>query len=167
MTERQRARFYALTQPAGEGCWEWSAGKDTSGYGQLYVGPRASRKKVGAHRLTWILAHPLSILRPGECICHSCDNPPCYRLDHLFRSTHAGNARDKIRKGRANVPWGEKHLHARLTEAQVYEIRASKELYKALAARFRVSVDHIKDIRRRRRWKNLEEDDLEALFGNN
>lgn len=167
MTERQRGRLYVLIESTGEGCWEWSAGKDTSGYGQLYVGPHASRKKVGAHRLVWMLANPLDTLGPGECICHHCDNPPCCRVDHLFRSTHAGNSRDKIKKGRAGSLWGEAHPHVRLTEANVYEIRDSKERYKVLAARFRVSVDHVNDIKRRLRWRHLEENDLEALFGDN
>ncbi len=113
-----------------------------------------------------MLAHPSSILRPGECICHHCDNPPCCRVDHLFRGSHAANARDKVRKGRQRAPWGVDHPWVRLTEAQVYEIRASKDNRRVLAARFKISMDHVGDIKQRKRWRHLEEEvDLDALFG--
>jgi hypothetical protein len=39
-------------------------------------------------------------LRPGEFACHSCDNPPCVRPDHLFAGNNDINMADMILKGR-------------------------------------------------------------------
>jgi hypothetical protein len=56
--------------------------------------------------------HPLMV-------CHTCDNPPCCRGEHLFKGTQANNLSDMTSKGRRShgqsAGW--------LTSEQVYQIR--------------------------------------------
>lgn len=171
ITRTQRGRFYDRIDSSGETCWLWSAGKDTNGYGQYAVGAGVAYRQVNAHRLAWALENPAVDLESWQFVLHECDNPPCCRLDHLFLGNSFENTRDMMRKGRAkrkpNViqQRGETHYKAKLTEAGVYEIRASTELTRVLAARFGVSGSTINSVRDRRTWRHLEEDDLDALFG--
>jgi hypothetical protein len=83
-------------------CWEWQASRTRRGYGSFNL----NGKMVQAHRfaLEQALGRPLE---PGECACHSCDNPPCCNPLHLWAGTVADNNRDARRKGR--TARGERH----------------------------------------------------------
>lgn len=50
---------------------------------------------------------------------------------------------------------GERHGMARLTAAQVLEMRASRDPQKALAWQYEISVQHVSDILNRRRWRHI------------
>lgn len=83
-------------------------------------------------------------------------------IGHVLRHRswkHAGGARQ------TRVRRGEDARAAILTEDDVYEIRASKETLRVLAARFGVGVTTIWMAKHRKSWKYLPVDDLEALFG--
>jgi hypothetical protein len=77
-----------------DGCWEWSGAKTTAGYGEF---KRHGRHHY-THRASWI-AHNGPI-PAGMFVLHRCDNPPCFRPDHLFLGDDLANTRDKIAKGR-------------------------------------------------------------------
>lgn len=117
--ERFEARFVK-----GDDCWEWAAHKDRKGYGTFEFAGRTQK----AHRV----AHQLYVgkIPDGLCVCHHCDNPGCVRPDHLFLGTIADNNRDcenkgrGVGKGRGAHLFGEKNGRAKLSEAQVIEIRA-------------------------------------------
>ena len=66
------------------------------GYG---VAPRgAGDGSRRAHRVAWFEAN--GPIPDGMEVCHSCDNPPCENVDHLFLGTHRENMHDAIQKGR-------------------------------------------------------------------
>jgi hypothetical protein len=67
-------------------------------------------------------------LRPDEFILHACDNPPCFRVDHLSVGSARDNNADMRAKGRGTPPplnrfEGECHPMAKLSERQVRAIR--------------------------------------------
>ena len=78
-----------------------------------------------AHRLAYHL-NTHNIL-PGKKILHSCDTPACVQPLHLWPGTQADNVADMDAKGRRGTikgqRVGEKNPLAKLTDAQVAEIR--------------------------------------------
>ena len=159
------ARFWAKVNRDGptmlhmeSPCWVWTGAENGRGYGRLGIGD----VWVYAHRHSFILANGPLPEFPGThaaCVLHRCDNPPCVRPDHLFLGTQRENLADMMRKGRANQVRGERTRAARLTDAQVREIRT---LYAAgildgpkLAGRFGVDHSTVYAIINRRTWRHL------------
>lgn len=83
-----------LTTP----CVEWDGARDDDGYGKVRVEGKVER----VHRAVY--AADQGPIPEGMVVLHRCDNPPCYRLDHLRLGTHADNVRDKVSKGRQAGP---------------------------------------------------------------
>lgn len=98
-------------------CWEWTAGKITSGYGSFWLHGR----QVLAHRVAWELVN--GPIPGGLLVCHHCDNPGCVNPSHLFLGSDWDNAADRDAKGRGNMGTGEASLNPKLTDAKVLEIR--------------------------------------------
>jgi len=69
-------RFFAKVNKT-DGCWEWTAGKDSWGYGSFWWQGR----NVGAHR--WSYEYHNGAVPPGLQIDHLCRNRKCVRPDHL------------------------------------------------------------------------------------
>jgi len=87
---------------------------------------------------------------PALIVMHLCDNPPCFRFDHLKLTTMTENQADMATKGRSAR--GSRNGASRLTEEQVLAIRSATSTARELGERFGVSPRHINDIRSRRRW---------------
>ena len=117
MDRKTERRFWAKVHKTDK-CWEWTACKNSTGYGQIRIDGQA----VLAHRLSWEMAHGQEI-PPNMYICHSCDNPGCVRPDHLFLGTPSENLYDSSSKDRNHPHRGEDNIWAKLTNAQVIEIR--------------------------------------------
>ena len=135
-----------------EGCWEWNAYKNSDGYGVIWIIERVQK----AHRVAYQLY--VGEIPEGMCVCHRCDNPSCVNPEHLFLGTNADNVRDRDNKGRDANRCGEKNGRAKLTEAQVVEIRermGGGERGVDLARQFGVTRDEILKIFRRISWASI------------
>ena len=155
-------------QPTPCRLWQGASGSD--GYGwRKYVDHRGDRKPISMHR--WVMSMALQRpLLPSEIVLHACDNPFCYRLDHLSLGTVQDNNADMRRKGRDSAPpvnvfKGEAHPMAKLTELKVAQIRHGYRTgLKAvtLADDYGVSVSTIRRIVKGLTWADTSTRDLLA-----
>lgn len=136
-------------------CIEWHY-IGTDGYGKQKYQGRQWRK----HRLEW--TQKVGPIPEGMIICHTCDNPPCYNIDHLFIGTHKDNAIDRGNKGRArggHPQIGMANGCASLTDKQVKAIRrkyaSGGYVQMELAAEYGISQSQISAIITHRSWKHL------------
>lgn len=147
--ESVRKRFEAKAA-VKDGCWEWQACKDGSGYGRLLVDGRARK----AHRVAYQLY--CGEVPSGLCVLHRCDNPACVNPKHLFLGTHLENMQDMIVKGRKRCLYGEKHHGAKLTAAAVIAIRQDPRRGEDVAKDYGVSRSLVGQIRRKEGWRQVE-----------
>lgn len=132
------------TDPTDAGCWEWRGSKTSvNASGQQYGVSYFRGEIVKAHRLAFFIQHG-----HWPKICrHTCDNPPCCNPDHLVDGTRADNTRDRDARHRGRWPQGQTHASARLTDAQVAEMRAlyatGEWTQGALARRFKVGQSQV------------------------
>src|SRR5262245_35312785 len=145
------------------GCLVWQGARNPDGYGNIRVITHPTIRWWKVHRLSWYLAYGTL----PDSVLHVCDNPPCWRIDHLFAGNQDLNMKDAASKGRLRK--GHEHPKSLLTEEQVREIkeyfatvpRSDKGWIphgglKALAAKYRVSVETIQQIRYGRAWQHVE-----------
>jgi hypothetical protein len=143
------------------GCMEWLGARSSAGYG-LITRRALSKVPLSTHRVVWVARY--GPIPKGQFVLHRCDNPPCVRLTHLFLGDDQVNSDDKIQKGRdrhrtptGNAHWlhghPEQHPRAKLTWADVEQIRQRDEPNGVLAAEFGVAKCTIINIKARRIWK--------------
>lgn len=97
---RRRADHPAPT-PQPTPCVLWQGTIDDHGYGTWWRRDHRTDPwvKVRPHR--WILELTLGRkLKADEVVLHACDQPLCFRADHLSVGTRADNNADMMRKGR-------------------------------------------------------------------
>jgi hypothetical protein len=121
-------------------CRLWQGAVDNHGYGTWHryergEGPRrGARNKVRPHR--WVVEQIHGPLRPDQVIMHLCDNPLCFRYDHLRIGTTAENNADMIAKGR-HVPRGkrrpEDHIAIAVRDATIQRLWLSGLSRKTIA----------------------------------
>ena len=105
-----------IRTPAG--CLEWQGSRNDGGYG---ITGRYRRTNL-VHRLVWMLTN--GDIARGLVLCHSCDNPPCINIRHLFLGSHRDNVSDKIAKGRQahGHLYGEESPQSSFEDATVIDI---------------------------------------------
>ena len=93
-------------------------------------------------------------LRPkGMEACHNNGDPFDNRLENLRWETTRNNQLDRIKHGTSNR--GERCAAAKLTEAQIYAIRADNRLQREIAADYGVKDNTISRIKSGKRWAHI------------
>jgi hypothetical protein len=130
LTDKELARFLAFIKQA-DSCWEWLGTKNSGGYGSFWLDAKNQR----AHRIAYTLWK--GPILDGLQVCHHCDNPKCVNPEHLFVGTNLDNMLDCMHKGRHRYcpedknhlrPRGPKNHAAKLTEADVRQIRERNKM---------------------------------------
>lgn len=148
----ERARFWAhVPSTPSVGCWEWVGVLLSSGYGQF----KADGRRVSAHKYAFELHRgPVPL---GLFVCHTCDNPACVRVSHLFAGTPKENLRDASDKGR--MRHGERHPASKISEDDVKLIRSRfvprKYSQRRLAREFNLAQSTIGSILRKEIWRHV------------
>lgn len=141
------------------GCWIWTGGhKGHWGNKMDYgiFGNMLGDRYQTAHKASWFIHY--GEIPEGMDVCHKCDNPRCCNPDHLFLGTHTENMRDMISKGRHRFPRGENCHVAKLTENDVFAIKALVSQganHGDIAKKFKVTRSTISKISRGDTWSWL------------
>lgn len=158
-------RLAKLSAPQANGCILFTGHRITRGYGLLDVRDESGSRKVYAHRIAYVLSH--GPIPEGAFVCHRCDVPACINPEHLFVGTHRDNMVDMVRKGRASgnyavhpAPVGEKSHNAKLTEAQVRELKSRytgrRGELPRLARELGIGLANARLIVRGERWQHVK-----------
>ena len=151
--DRVAKRFWAKADCSDpDSCWEWQRAKGPCGYGEFKI----AGKSATASRVAYELAH--GPIPKGMCVCHTCDNPACVNPGHLYLGSPAINARDRAVHGRQQHLKGTLNPHAKLTEAQIPEIRAARasgESTVSLARKYGVCQSVISAVVCRKTWTHI------------
>lgn len=155
-TPEQWARLVerrGVRDDSGNGCLIWTGSRTAKGYGNFGIGQHS----YYAHR-TSLAMHLGRPLREGAWACHHCDNPPCFEPTHLYEGDRQSNHRDAFERGRLRGARGAAHHRAKLTEADVLEIRRLRALgarIQPLADQYGLANRTISAIALRRIWKHV------------
>jgi len=131
-------------------CIIWEKACNKQGYGNVWFKGKCWK----AHRLAYYKAY--GDIPIGMKVLHSCDNPPCVNVGHLFLGTQLYNMKDMRSKGRSPFQRGF-HPQAIITREQANKIRdeyiAGGISMSKLASKYGLrSKGSISDILARRTW---------------
>lgn len=147
-------RFMSMvTVPtAAHECWQWNGATSEDGYGYF----RVSGKTVKAHR--WLYQFVVASIGDGLVLRHRCDNPACVNPDHLEPGSILQNVQDAIERGRRVDLQGAAHGRAKISDADVVEIRRRASLGEScrrISADYPISKSQIERIVNRTKWSHL------------
>ncbi|WP_194720787.1 HNH endonuclease signature motif containing protein [Noviherbaspirillum malthae] len=131
------------------GCWLWAGAKNSWGYGAMTI----NSKDFGAHAVSYALY--VGPIAAGMRVLHRCDTPACVNPDHLFLGTQKDNIADMDAKGRRRPAKGVANHFAKLTEEAVRAIDIDPRTYRAIASSYGISAAIVSDIKNRRIWTHL------------
>jgi len=102
LSTKDEARFWGKVDKSKDGCWVWTAGLVSNGYGSFRLKLNGERKLALAHRLAYTLYKgPI----PADLeLDHLCKHRICVNPDHLEPVEH----RENIRRGEVGTHYREK-----------------------------------------------------------
>lgn len=163
----RRRRDFPPPTPQPTPCVIWQGSTDRDGYGRMKRARDGERVTVSVHR--WVMEEVLGRrLHADEVVLHACDNPPCFRVDHLSVGSIADNNADMRAKGRGTPPplnrfEGECHPMAKLNAHQVRAIRGHYQSglsTRTIAQMFDVSMRTVQRVVSGVRWAHVPTRDL-------
>lgn len=153
LSTQQIKRFYSkVIIDSASGCWIWQGSQHKCGYGNV----RINQRTLLPHRIAYFIAYHFD--PSGFLVCHTCDNRLCVNPLHLFLGNHSDNAQDCIKKGRFMSMQGSENPQAKLTEAEVTEIRRLANegfTQSAIAVRYGLRQGYVSKIINRKMWKHI------------
>jgi len=160
VTDREAtlAVFFSRCRKSDTGCWIWTGTLSNSGYG--YFKSIAGRKGLGRGDIAHRLSHKLFIgpIPDGLDVLHSCDTPACVNPNHLRAGTRKENMADCIKRGRFKLPAprpGTLNDLAKLTDADVVDIRNSAQSLKDLSKKYGIDRTNIHQIITGKTWTHV------------
>jgi len=72
----------------------WIGYRTNKGYGQFKYRIDGVRRTARAHRAAW--EHANGPIPDGLHVLHTCDNPACVNIEHLYLGTNDDNIADKM-----------------------------------------------------------------------
>jgi hypothetical protein len=131
------------------GCIEWMGIKTKHGYGLIHFARQWGegwKASMTTSRAVY-QAYYNVILERNQWVCHSCDNPSCVNIGHLFLGSPRDNSQDMIAKGRK----AKKHkLHTRQRihdDATINAIKNASGQLLEVAQKYGVSVSYVSRLR--------------------
>ncbi len=115
------------------GCWNWTKGSDTHGYGTASHYGKVRR----VHIIAWELWNDKKVPDGLECM-HSCDNPKCCSPYHITPGTERENHLDAVSKGRKIMKISDNDVISILNDCRKYsEIAVQYGVSKQLVYRIK------------------------------
>jgi hypothetical protein len=125
------------------GCWNWTGGKNSYGYGYLYYKQISMR----VARLSAYLYLNFD-LKSENFICHKCNNKACFNPEHLYVGTNSTNQYDTVAAGnhhnavKTHCPDGHEY-----TKENIIYRRGTRECREC--GRIRMNAHHAKQVEKR------------------
>ena len=148
-----------FTRLGPDDCWPWQEkSRDKDGYGLFSYQDPETGKWVVVRATRWAWDKLYQPLKPGMCVCHRCDEPPCQNPAHWFEGTPGENSEDMKLKGRSRGPrTGEGHHNSTLTWEIVEEMRRmhamGEHTHQQIADHFGADRRHVTDILNGKIWR--------------
>ncbi len=145
-------RVWLKTRITESDCIEFTGCRDGCGYGRI----NKEGKLVRLHRAVWEDRH--GTIPEKHEICHTCDNPACINVNHLYAGTHKQNMGDMIARNRRRSSKGSLSHRAKLHEKDITLIRARIESGEAcyiIARDYSVTGEAILAIKHKRTWGHV------------
>ncbi len=85
-------------------------------------------------------------------ICHTCDNPSCININHLYLGTPIDNTNDRSNRNRSAI--GEKSGRSKISNAQALEIYNDiSHTHKELSIIYNIDESQVSRIKSKITWK--------------